>query len=85
MASIIMYSTMLCPYCSAAKRLLKDKGAAFEEIDLTMKPKERAKMMEKSGGRHTVPQIFIGDTHVGGYDDLNDLEREGKLDALLSQ
>lgn len=83
MASITVYSTMLCPYCSAAKRLLGDKGVSFEEIDLTMNPKARAVMMDKSGGRHTVPQIFIGDTHVGGYDDLSALEHEGKLDALL--
>lgn len=85
MAPIIVYSTMLCPYCSAAKRLLKAKGAAFEEIDLTLQPKKRAAMLEKSGGQHTVPQIFIGETHVGGYDDLNALDQAGKLDALLGQ
>ena len=83
MASITVYSTMMCPYCSAAKRLLGAKGVSFEEIDLTMNPKERSAMMDRSGGKHTVPQIFIGDTHVGGYDDLNALDRDGKLDQLL--
>ncbi len=83
MAPVTLYSTMLCPYCFAAKKLLKEKGAEFEEVDVTMNPKKRAFMMEKAGGKRTVPQIFIGDAHVGGYDDLYALDRQGKLETLL--
>lgn len=83
MASVTLYSTMMCPYCYAAKNLLEGKGASFEEIDVTMNPKKRADMTLKSGGQTSVPQIFIGDTHVGGFDDLSALDRQGKLDSLL--
>lgn len=79
---IVVYSSPFCGYCAAAKRLLSSKGADFTEIDVLMDPARRAEMIERSG-RHTVPQIFIGDTHVGGFDDLNALEQRGELDALL--
>jgi glutaredoxin 3 len=81
MAQITIYSTLMCPYCHAAKQLLKQKGVAFEEIDVTFNSDKRAEMREKAGGRNTVPQIFIGDIHVGGSDDLHDLDRAGR--ALL--
>ncbi|MEO0671054.1 MAG: glutaredoxin 3 [Pseudomonadota bacterium] len=83
MQPVTIYTTMLCPYCRMAKRLLKSKGVAFEEINVSRQA-DREKMKERADGRHTVPQIFIGDTHVGGCDDLHDLERAGKLDALLA-
>ncbi|MEO0412702.1 MAG: glutaredoxin 3 [Pseudomonadota bacterium] len=83
MPKIIMYTQMLCPYCHHAKGLLVKKGADFEERDVTMDPKLRKQMMQESGGAHTVPQIFIGDIHVGGCDDLMALESAGKLDPLL--
>lgn len=83
MAKIVIYSTLMCPYCHAAKQLLKQKGADFEEIDVTFNSDKRAEMREKAGGRNTVPQIFIDDTHIGGCDDLHELERAGKLDAML--
>lgn len=84
MKSVVIYTTMMCPYCHRAKALLTQKGAAFHEIDVSMDPKGRAAMTEKSGGRTSVPQIFIGDTHVGGSDELAALEAQGGLDALLS-
>ncbi|MFZ5609507.1 MAG: glutaredoxin 3 [Pseudomonadota bacterium] len=84
MAQVTIYTTMLCPYCSRAKRLLQEKGVAFEEIDVTMDPAARQAMMARAGGRRTVPQIFVGAAHVGGSDELYDLERAGKLDALLA-
>lgn len=84
MKPVILYTSQMCPYCVRAKSLLKKKGAAFTEIDVTMDPAKRTEMMAKSGGARTVPQIFIGDTHVGGSDDLHALEREGKLDGLLA-
>ncbi len=77
-----MYSTMVCPYCIRAKRLLKSKGATFTDINLSSQPQRRVEMMQKSG-RQTVPQIWVGDTHVGGFDDLWALDRTGKLDKLL--
>jgi glutaredoxin 3 len=83
MPKVTIYTTMLCPYCFMAKRLLNKKGVEFEEIDVGANPELRASMVERASGRYTVPQIFIGDTHVGGCDDLHDLERAGKLDALL--
>lgn len=83
MARIVIYSTLMCPYCHAAKQLLKQKGADFEEIDVTFNSGKRAEMREKAGGRNSVPQIFINDTHVGGCDDLHDLDRAGKLDPML--
>lgn len=85
MPPIIVYTSPFCPYCFMAKRLLKDKGAAFEEIDVMMHPKRRAEMLQRSGGRTSVPQIFIGDTHVGGCDDLMALDSAGKLDPMLEE
>ena len=85
MPPIIVYSSPFCPYCFMAKRLLKDKGAAFEEIDVMMHPKRRAEMVQRSGGRTSVPQIFIGDIHIGGCDDLMALDGAGKLDLMLEE
>jgi glutaredoxin 3 len=79
---IVMYSTGWCPYCSRARELLKSKGVDFEEIDVDARPEARAEMTARSG-RRTVPQIFIGATHVGGCDDLHALEASGRLDTLL--
>lgn len=82
-ARVLMYSTGICPYCIMAERLLTAKGViAIEKIRVDLDPQQRTEMMQKTG-RRTVPQIYIGDTHVGGFDDLNALERAGKLDALL--
>lgn len=84
MQSVKMYTTAVCPYCIRAKQILKAKGVdAIEEIRVDMQPAERMKMMEITG-RRTVPQIFIGDTHVGGCDDLMALDRTGGLDPLLN-
>lgn len=84
MKTVTVYTSQICPYCVRAKSLLKKKGAAFEEIDVTMDPKARDEMLSKSGGARTVPQIFIGETYVGGCDELYALEREGRLDQLLA-
>jgi glutaredoxin 3 len=82
-ARVVMYSTGVCPYCTMAERLLKAKGIdEIEKIRIDLDPVQRAEMMEKTG-RRTVPQIYIGQTHVGGFDDLSALDREGKLDPLL--
>lgn len=82
-ARVVMYSTGVCPYCTMAERLLKAKGVdEIEKIRIDIDPQQRALMMEKTG-RRTVPQIYIGDTHVGGFDDLSALDREGKLEPLL--
>lgn len=81
---IVMYTTATCPYCIRAKVLLDKKGAAYEEVRVDLDPQALSTMMEKSG-RRTVPQIFIGDFHVGGCDDLYQLDQDGKLDALLNQ
>jgi glutaredoxin 3 len=82
-AAVLMYCTAACPYCEAAERLLADKGVAdLTRIRVDLEPSRRAEMDTKSG-RRTVPQIWIGDRHVGGYDDLFELERAGELDALL--
>ncbi len=83
MAPVTVYSSPYCPYCFMAKKLLRKKGVAFEEIDVAAEPARREEMRERAGGRNTVPQIFIGDTHVGGNDDLQALEQAGRLDALL--
>ena len=83
MPSIEMYVTQWCPYCAMAKRLLAEKGREWTEIDVEADSGRRAEMMERSG-RRTVPQIFVGDRHVGGFDDLEVLERAGELDALLA-
>ena len=84
MSNVVIYTTMTCPYCFRAKRLLQQKGVKYQEIDVTMSPGKRAQMTQKANGRRTVPQIFIGKTHVGGSDELHALERAGKLDNLLS-
>jgi glutaredoxin 3 len=85
MIPIEIYTTRFCPYCHAAKRLLSRKGVEFTEIDVSGDPKGRSDMVARANGRMTVPQIFIGPTHVGGYDDLSALDRLGKLDALLGR
>jgi glutaredoxin 3 len=84
MAHIVIYTTPTCPYCLAAKRLLGEKGAAYEEIPVEGDRAARARMRELSGGRKTVPQIFIDGRHIGGYDDLSQLDRDGRLDELLA-
>lgn len=83
MKPVEIYTSPLCGYCHAAKRLLSRKGVSFSEIDVAGDPDKRQQMLARANGRHTVPQIFIGDTHVGGFDDLAALERGGKLDPLL--
>ena len=83
MAKVEMYTTPICPYCRAAKNLLKSKGVAYTEIDVMMNGAKKKEMMERSG-RRTVPQIWIGETHVGGCDELYALEQAGKLDPLLA-
>lgn len=83
MIEVIIYSKDYCPYCVKAKTLLKRKGVAFRELDITRDENLQKEVFEKSGGRRTVPQIFIGQKHVGGFDDLHALDKEGKLDALL--
>ncbi|HSA89022.1 MAG TPA: glutaredoxin 3 [Burkholderiales bacterium] len=81
-ARVLMYATAACPFCQSAERLLVAKGAAIEKIRVDLEPERRAEMTRKSG-RRTVPQIWIGERHIGGCDDLYALEREGKLDPLL--
>ena len=83
MKAVRIYTTTYCGYCARAKELLKSKGVAYEEIDVTGDDESRERLVEMSGGRRTVPQIFIGELHVGGYRDLARLTSEGKLDALL--
>jgi len=85
MAKVEVYSSMWCPFCYRAKRLLKKKGVKFEEIDVDSDPAVRAAMRERSAGRHTVPQIFINDSGIGGCDELYALDAQGKLDALLAE
>ena len=82
-AKVLMYTTAVCPYCQMAERLLRAKGVEIEKVRVDLEPARRAEMMEKTG-RRTVPQIYIGETHVGGYDDLAALDRAGKLDPLLN-
>lgn len=84
MAKVEIYTKAWCGYCARAKALLTDKGAAFEEYDITMGGPRRDEMLERAPGRTSVPQIFIDGTHVGGSDDLRALDREGKLDAMLA-
>ena len=84
MPKVVIYTTSSCPYCIAAKRLLTQKGVSFEEIGVDDNPAGRAKMSERTGGSRTVPQIFIGESHVGGCDELYALEQAGRLDALLA-
>jgi glutaredoxin 3 len=83
MPPVTIYTTAWCPYCSAAKSLLKEKGVTFQEIDVEKTAGARATMVQRAGGRTSVPQIFVGDRHVGGCDDLYALDRSGKLDPLL--
>lgn len=84
MPHIVIYTTSTCPYCIAAKRLLRQKNAAFEEISVDWNPLARVEMLRRAHGRRTVPQIFIDGRHVGGCDDLHRLEHEGLLDPLLA-
>jgi glutaredoxin 3 len=81
---VVMYSTTWCGYCQRARSLLARKGVAVREIKVDEDPQQRDIMVERSGGRRTVPQIFVGDRHVGGYDDLAALDRAGELDKLLA-
>ena len=85
MSPIEIYTIRYCPYCVAAKSLLSRKGVAFTEIDVSGKPQERSRMVARAKGQTTVPQIFIGSTHVGGCDDLYALDQSGRLDALLGR
>tara|TARA_R110002124_G_scaffold129113_1_gene290202 strand:- start:252 stop:509 length:258 start_codon:yes stop_codon:yes gene_type:complete len=84
MKSVEIYTSPLCGFCHAAKRLLTQKGVNFAEVDVLANPDRKPEMIERANGGRTVPQIFVGDTHVGGCDDLFALERQGKLDALLA-
>jgi glutaredoxin 3 len=85
MSKIEVYSTAVCPYCVAAKNLLKAKGLEWTEVRVDADPAQREAMLARSGGRRTVPQIFINDQHVGGYDDLVAADRSGRLGELLGQ
>lgn len=84
MVDVTIYTRIMCGYCAAAKSLLERKGVAYTEHDASFSPELRQEMLAKSNGRYTFPQIFIGDTHVGGSDDLHALEAQGRLDALLA-
>lgn len=84
MQPVEIYTSPLCGFCHAAKRLLAQKGVSFAEIDVLSDPARKPEMIARAGGRRTVPQIFIGETHVGGCDELYDLERAGKLDPMLA-
>ncbi len=83
MEKVLMYCTAACPFCQAAERLLAQKGVPIDKVRVDLQPERRAEMVEKSGGRRTVPQIWIGNRHIGGCDDLYDLDRQGGLDPLL--
>ncbi|GAB4166555.1 MAG: glutaredoxin 3 [Thalassobaculales bacterium] len=85
MAEIVVYSSMWCPYCARAKALLDRKGVTYQEVDVFSDSRRREEMRIRAGGRNTVPQIFIGDTHVGGCDDLHALDAAGRLDPLLAE
>lgn len=85
MPEVVIYTKMMCPYCVRAKRLLDSKGVSFVEHDISMGGPLRQEMLARSNGRTTVPQIFIGETHVGGSDDLHALDRQGRLDPLLGR
>ncbi|MTH99256.1 glutaredoxin 3 [Roseibium sp. RKSG952] len=84
MANVVIYTRQLCGFCTAAKKLLDQKGVEYSEQDATFDPELRQEMIQKANGRSTFPQIFVGTVHVGGCDDLFDLDRSGKLDALLA-
>ena len=83
MKKVVIYTTGLCPFCLLAKRLFAEKDVSYQEVDILIDPGARADMVEKSGGRTSVPQIFVDDFHVGGSDDLYALEQEGRLDGIL--
>ncbi|QFS84666.1 Glutaredoxin-3 [Roseivivax sp. THAF40] len=85
MPAIEIYTSPLCGFCHAAKRLLTQKNASFTEIDVMVHPDRKPEMIKRANGGRTVPQIFIGDTHVGGCDELFALDRAGKLDPMLAQ
>ncbi|NDY96733.1 glutaredoxin 3 [Wenzhouxiangella limi] len=80
---VVMYCTSVCPFCVAARHLLQAKGVSWTEVPIDQQSEKRAEMMQRSG-RHTVPQVFIGDRHVGGFDELNQLEQRGELDRWLA-
>ena len=84
MKRVEIYTTPICGYCAMAKKLLKQKGVSFAEINVMVRPAKRAQMIQRAHGRRTVPQIFIGGEHIGGYDELSALDRAGKLDAMLA-
>jgi glutaredoxin 3 len=84
MTPVKIYTTTYCPYCDRAKALLQRKGAAYEEIDVTGDDEARERLVKLSGGLKTVPQIWVGDRHVGGFDRLSELDRSGELDRLLN-
>lgn len=84
MSQVTIYTTPFCPYCYRAKSLLEKKGVAFDEVDVSMDADARQTMIQRAGGRTSVPQIFIADQHIGGSDELHALERAGNLDALLA-
>jgi glutaredoxin 3 len=84
MAAVTLYTRPLCPYCVRAVSLLKKKGVAFEEIDAGFNAEKKQEMIQRANGARTFPQIFIGDAHIGGCDEMMALERSGKLDALLA-
>lgn len=84
MSSVTVYSSPFCGYCSAAKKLLRAKDVRFTEIDVLFAPSRRTEMLQRSG-RRTVPQVFFGDRHIGGFDDLQALEDRGELDALIAE
>ncbi|MHA3914388.1 glutaredoxin 3 [Halovulum sp. GXIMD14793] len=83
MKTVELYTTPICGYCAAAKRLLTQKGVSYSEINVMQSPERREEMIQRANGGRTVPQIFIGDQHIGGFDDMNALDRAGKLDPLL--
>lgn len=84
MVDVTIYTRMMCGYCTAAKRLLERKGVAFTEHDASFSPELRQEMVTRASGRATFPQIFVGNVHVGGCDDLHDLDSQGRLDGLLA-
>ncbi|MEJ6785042.1 glutaredoxin 3 [Aminobacter sp. Piv2-1] len=84
MVDVTIYTRMMCGYCAAAKRLLERKGVAFTEHDASFSPELRQEMVTRAKGRSTFPQIFVGSVHVGGCDDLHDLDAQGRLDGLLA-
>lgn len=85
MARVEIYTRIFCSYCARAKRLLEEKGVEFEEYDITLGGSKRAEMIQRADGRTSVPQIFIDDAHIGGSDDLQALERDGRLDPMLGR